>query len=128
MSTYEYYNPNPRGNRTRDCVIRAMSAVLGISWDKAFDLIAARAKEMGLTMDDNAVYGSILREWGFYRATIPNRCPDCYSADDFAREHKHGIFILGFTQHVAAVIEGKILDSWDSSDEIPQYYWALQED
>lgn len=127
MSTYRYFNPNPVGNRTRDCVIRAVAAALDMSWDDAFDLVAERAKQMGQTMDENAVYGSILRQCGFYRATVPNSCPDCYTAADFCRDHPHGIYVLGFTGHVAAVIDGQVWDSWDSSDEIPQYYWALQE-
>lgn len=126
MSTYRYFNPNPVGNRTRDCIIRAMAAALDITWDDAFDLVAERAKQMGQTMDENAVYGSILRQYGFYRATVPNSCPDCYTAADFCRDHPHGIYVLGFTGHVAAVIEGQVWDSFDSSNEIPCYYWGLE--
>lgn len=85
MSMYRYFNPNPVGNITRDCVIRAVSAALDISWDDAFDLVAERAKQMGETMDENAVYGSILRQCGFYRAVISNSCSDCYTARDFCR-------------------------------------------
>ena len=123
MSTFRYFQPNPAANNTRDCVIRAVSAALDMSWDDAFDLVAERAKQMGQTMDDNAVYGSILRQMGFARAIIPNYCPDCYTAEDFARQHPSGVFVLGFTGHVAAVIDGRIWDSWDSSGLIPQYYW-----
>ena len=120
---YRYFNPNPTATITRDCVIRAISAVLDISWDDAFDMIADRAKAMGQTMDDNAVYGSLLRQRGFIRAIIPNSCPECYTAADFAREHPHGVYVLGFDGHVSAVIEGEIWDSWDSSGLIPTYYW-----
>ena len=123
MSTYRYFQPNPTGTSTRDCVIRAISAVLDVSWDEAFDLIAERAKQMGQTMDDNAVYGSLLRQRGFVRAIIPNSCPECYSAYDFVRDHPDGIYVLGFSGHVAAVIDGELWDSWDSSDLIPTYYW-----
>ena len=127
MNTYRYFNPNPTGTNTRDCVIRAISAVLGISWDDAFDLIADRAKQMGQTMDDNAVYGSVLRQRGFYRAIIPNTCPDCFTARDFCLDNPHGIFVLGFTGHVAAVIDGQLWDSWDSSEMLPTYYWYESE-
>ena len=122
-NTYRYYQPNPVAAKTRDCVIRAISAVLGISWDEAFDLLAERAKQMGATMDDNAVYGSLLRQNGFRREIIPNECPDCYTARDFCYEHPIGVYVLGFSGHVAAVIDGELWDSWDSSDEIPTYYW-----
>lgn len=123
MNTYRYFNPNPFETNTRDCVIRAICAVLDISWDSAFDMIAERAKQMGQTMDDNAVYGSILRQHGFNRAIIPNTCPDCFTAHDFCLQNPFGVYVLGFTGHVAAVIDGQVWDSWDSTDLIPIYYW-----
>ena len=127
MNTYRYYQPNPTGRKTRDCVIRAVSAALNMSWDDAFDIIADRAKAMGETMDENAVYGSILRQCGFYRMVPPNTCPDCFTARDFCLSHPYGVYVLGFTGHVAAVIDGQVWDSFDSSDEIVTYYWGLQE-
>lgn len=33
---YIYYNPNPRRRTTDDCVVRAISKLLGMSWDEAF--------------------------------------------------------------------------------------------
>lgn len=127
MNTYRYYQPNPVTANTRDCVIRAITAVLDISWDDAFDMIADRAKQMGATMDENAVYGSILRQCGFYRTVPPSTCPDCMTAREFCIEHPHGVYVLGFTGHVAAVIDGMLWDSFDSSDMIVIYYWAEQE-
>ena len=123
MNTFRYFNPNPTGVHARDCVIRAVCAALAISWDEAFDLIAERAKQMGQTMDDNAVYGSILRQRGYVRAIIPNTCTDCYTALDFCYDHPVGTYVLGFSGHVAAVIDGELWDSWDSSELIPTYYW-----
>lgn len=119
----EYYNPNPVAAREEDCAVRAVSAALGISWDEAFDLIAYNAKQMGAMMHRDAAWGSVLRQHGFTRRIIPNSCPDCFSAEDFAIENPHGVYVLGFGTHTAAVIDGTILDTWDSRDEIPIYVW-----
>ena len=89
-------------------------------------MIAERAKQMGQTMDDNAVYGSLLRQRGFIRKIIPNYCPDCYAANDFCLDNPYGVFVLGFTGHVAAVIDGQVWDSWDSRELIPTYYWTYE--
>lgn len=125
---YRYYNPNPVAAREQDCAIRAVSAALGISWDEAFDLIAHNAKQMGATMNNNAAWGSVLRQHGFTKRIIPNSCPDCYSAEDFCVDNPKGVFVLGFDSHTAAVIDGVLLDTWRSSDEIPQYYWSREDD
>lgn len=122
-----YYNPNPVRNNTRDCAIRAISKALDIDWEESFAKIAAMAYSMGETMDANAVWGAVLRQNGFYRDIIPNTCPDCYTAKDFCSDYPKGIYVLGFGDHTAAVKDGILYDSWDSSMMIPQYYWYLPE-
>ena len=120
---FAYYNPNPVAAREEDCAVRAVSAAIGISWDEAFDLIAHNAKQMGAMMHRDAAWGSVLRQHGFILKVIPNSCPECYTAEDFAIEHPRGVYVLGFGTHTAAVIDGTILDTWDSRDEIPIYVW-----
>ena len=119
------YNPNPVGRKVGDCAVRAVAKALKISWDDAFDLLAYNAKQMGDMPSSDAVIGSVLRQNGFFRAVIPNRCPDCYTAGDFVKYNKNGIFVLGFGGHVATAIDGVLYDSWNSSDEIPIYVWYL---
>lgn len=120
---WKKYQPNPTGRNVGDCAVRAVSAALGVDWETAYAMIAAAGYEMGDVLSSNAVWGAVLRQNGFYRKAIDNQCPDCYTAADFAREHPRGVYVLGFGNHVATVSNGMILDSWDSSQEIPVYYW-----
>lgn len=122
------FQPNPCGrNEVGDCVVRAVCAALGVDWDTAFWMLAESANRMCDMPSGNATLGAIMRKHGFYREVIPNYCPDCYDAKDFCKDHPHGIYVLGFGSHVAAVIDGNIFDSWDSSNEIPQYYFYRKE-
>lgn len=125
---WQKYNPNPTGRNVEDCAVRAVSAALGISWEEAYALMAKAGFQMGDMPHSNSVIGAVLRMHGFYRASIPNRCPDCYTAEDFALEHPRGIYVLGFTNHVAAIKDGTILDSFDSSGMNPQFFWFKQEE
>lgn len=122
------YNPNPAGRLVGDCAVRAVSAALGIDWEEAYNLIADAGYNMGDMPSSNSVWGAVLRQNGFYRAAVPNTCPDCYTAADFAQDHPRGVFVLGFGTHVATVIDGNIYDSWNSSNEIPQYFWYRKEE
>lgn len=123
MSIWIKYNANPVGNRVRDCAQRAISAALDVDWDTASDMIYEMAKGMGTTTDDDNAWGAVLRRSGFYRAIIPNTCPECYTMADFCRDHPRGVFVVKMPEHVATVIDGKLYDTWDSSEEIPIYYW-----
>lgn len=122
------WNPNPSGRRVGDCAIRAVAKALDISWEKAYADIVAKGFAMNDMPSSNSVWGSVLRQHGFYRDVIPNSCPDCYTAEDFTKDHPEGIFVLGFGNHVATAVDGNIYDSWDSTQEIPQYYWYLKPD
>lgn len=120
---YIRFNPNPTGRNVGDCAVRAVSKALGIDWETAYLNIARNGFMMGDMPSSDAVWGAVLRQNGFYRKTVPNTCPDCYTADDFCRDNPEGIFVLGFGGHVATVIDGDLYDSWNSSNEIPVYVW-----
>ncbi len=124
--SWQQYNPNPAGRAVGDCAVRAIAKALDIGWDKAYSLIAVNGYTMKDMPSSNSVWGSVLLQHGFSRSAIPNACPDCYTAADFCNEHPGGIYVLGFGGHVATVVDGILYDSWDSSNEIPQYYWAKE--
>lgn len=121
------YNPNPTGRRVIDCSARAVAKALDISWKKAYVMLCVNGFGMGDMPDSDSVWGSVLRQHGFYRESIDNTCPDCYTAADFCRDNPSGTYVLGFGGHVATVVDGNLYDAWDSSDEIPIYVWYKKE-
>ena len=124
---YIEYNPNPVGRKVGDCAVRAVSKALNLDWETAYLLIAAYGLRMGDMLSSDSVWGAVLRDSGFYREAIPNTCPDCYTARDFCRDHPYGVYVLGFGGHVATVADGDLYDAWDSSKELPQFYWYTKE-
>jgi len=121
------YNPNPVGRSVGDCVVRALSAALEINWEQAFELLAEAAFNMGDMPSSNSVLGAVLRQHGFYKAAIPNTCPDCYTFGDFVADNPKGIFVLGTGTHVATAIDGVLYDSWHSENEPAIFYWYRKE-
>lgn len=124
---YINYNPNPTGRHVGDCAVRAVAAALNIDWEPAYTMICANGFSMGDMPSSDSVWGATLRQHGFKRESIPNQCPECYTAEQFCDDHRQGTYVLGFGSHVATVINGDLYDSWDSSREIPQYFWTKEE-
>lgn len=122
-----HYNPNPTGRNVGDCAVRAISKALNTDWEDAYSMITANGYAMGDMPSSDSVWGAVLRQNGFYRKIIPNTCPNCYTARDFAMDNPRGVFVLGFGGHCATVYNGDIYDSWDSSNEIPIYVWYRKE-
>ncbi|MBO7461960.1 MAG: hypothetical protein J6T96_05135 [Bacteroidales bacterium] len=111
-----------------DCSVRAVAKALDIDWEQAYSRIVVNGFLMGDMPSSNSVWAAVLRQAGFSRKTLPDTCPDCYTAKDFCQDFPKGTFVLGFGTHVATVVDGDLYDSWDSSNEIPQYYWYKKED
>ncbi len=125
---YVFYNPNPTGRMVEDCSIRAISKALDLDWNAAFAILAAKAYSMKNMLSANSVWGVVLAERGFVRRSLPDECSHCYNAGDFCADHPKGIYVLGFGTHVATVVDGDLYDSWNSSYEIPQYFWYRKEE
>ena len=123
---WKQYNPNPSGRAVGDCAVRALTAALGVDWDTAYILMTLEGFHQKDMLSSNSVWGAVLRQHGFTRHAIPNDCPDCFTFEDFANEHPQGTFVLGTGSHTATVKDGVIHDSWDSRNEIPQYYWRKE--
>lgn len=122
------WNPNPVGRTVGDCAVRAIARALNIDWETAYMIIADNGLDMGDMPSSDSVWGAVLRQNGFYRMSIPNKCPDCYTVDDFCRDNPKGTFVLGFGGHVATVVDGNLYDAWNSSKEIPIYVWYRKDD
>lgn len=123
MGNYVYYNPNPRNSRVGDCVVRAISKVLGISWRDAFMALCNEAYDLCDMPSANVVWGSLLDKKGFEKRIVPATCPNCYTVSALAEELPKGRYVLCTGSHVVAVVDNKYYDSWNSGDEVPLYYW-----
>ena len=120
---WAFYNPNPWRLSTDDCAPRALSAVFGISWGDAYDLLYENGKEMGLMQNNKAVLWAILKKAGFRREALPDQCPDCYTVADFAADHPRGVYVVATDSHIIAIVGGDWIDAWDSGSEVPLFYW-----
>ena len=120
---YQYKNVDPKGHYVGDCVIRAIAEALEEPWEKVYTELAVQGFIMADMPSSNHVWGAYLSSKGFERDIIPNTCPDCYTVKDFAHDNPKGVFILATGTHVIAVKDGDYIDTWDSGDEVPVYFW-----
>jgi hypothetical protein len=119
---YVYENRNPSNRRTGDCVIRAISKVMNMSWDDvAIDLSMMMVQKHDI-ISSNALWGEYLMLNGFKRGVLPE-CPNCLTLDEFCKMFPAGTYVACTGTHVVAVIDGNFYDTFDSSQEIITYYY-----
>lgn len=125
--SFIYYNPNPERKLVGDCVIRAISKVTNQTWEDTYTGIMFQGFIMHDMPSSNDVWGRYLFEHGFKRYIVPDTCPDCYTVRQFCADNPQLTGILATGTHVIAVGEGgNYFDTWDSGDEVPIYYWRLE--
>lgn len=120
---FEYWNPSPIGAKVGDCSVRAISKALGTDWQTAYTMLCLKGFEMCDMPNSNAVINALLTSKGFERHVVPNTCPDCYTVGMFADDNSNGVYVLGTGDHVVTVKDGVVNDTWDSSSEIPLFFW-----
>lgn len=123
---YRFVNANPVGKMVDDCLIRALSIVMEIPWEKAYIDLCNRGLLIYDMPNSAATLSVYLREKGYKRYVIPNDCPTCYTIEDFCKEYPDGKYIVLTSNHAVPVIDGDYMDSVDSGMDIPQYYWRKE--
>ena len=122
------YNANPQELNVGDCVIRAISTAEEESWAKIYlDLCIYGLMQSDLPMS-NEVWGRFLVDKGYEYFPLPNRCPYCYTVDEFCKDYPEGIYILGTGSHAICVKDGNFFDSWNSGRCMPLYAFKKMED
>ena len=125
--SYVRYNANPNGNKTIDCSVRAVSLLLGQTWDETYIGVFCVGYRMKDMPSSDAVWRSYLRRKGYTLTPLPNTCPDCYTVRDFCNDFPYGRYLLKLNEHVVTVVNGNYYDTWDSGNEVPIYYYSKGE-
>lgn len=123
---FVFVNPNPSQNLTGDCVIRAISIAENSSWEDTYINLILEGFMLHDMPSANFVWGSYLTRKGYTRRVVPNTCPNCYTVAQFTLDYPKGTYILATGTHVIAVIDGNYMDTWDSGNELPIYYWKKE--
>ena len=130
---YVYYQPNVKDIKDTfgDCTVRALSKALNCTWLEAFDKMIPFCREYQVSniFDCNiANRKAILNELGFDYCGISVRNGSSRpTVAEFAKQHKHGTFILNVACHVVACVDGQYFDTWDSGHKSLYGYFVLRE-
>lgn len=123
---FSYYNANPKNNYCSDCVARAISVATNQSWEDVIRDMTEYGIKKGLVFNDKKCIKSYLKAKGWVKHKEPRDWDNMkMTAKDYLRNNyiTTAIANLG-THHVAAIIDGQVVDTWDSSRQTMHTYWT----
>ena len=125
QNVYYYYNCNPHHKRTDDCVVRAISASTGDSWEKTLRGLTDCCIKLGDMLHTPECYGKYLTNLGYVKQKQPSH------KDGTKIRFKEFVKMFNGTAvcncgkgHVTYVADNAAWDIWDVSDEIVGSYWV----
>ncbi len=128
--TYHFYNANPHNKFTDDCVIRALSTAMEQSWKDTFNDLCQISLKYGVMPTDTKCFSRYLKQNGWIKQSQPRKRDNTkYTGKEFIKEilydnapYTNIIAKIG-GHHIVAIINGKVYDTWDSTEGCIGNYW-----
>lgn len=126
-SLFRYYNCNPYNVHTDDCVIRAITAGTGKSWEEVVSDLMQYMLQRGHMMNTPETYGAYLQDKGWVRQRTPKkRGGGDMTIGEFVKKFDGHAIAHVDNNHVTYIADGKVWDLWDPSEHVIGEYWIPQ--
>lgn len=134
---FHFHNENPKNRFTTDCVIRAVARATG----EAYNDVVRELAELQIKTGYDAPYDKYLKDHGWVKRKQPRKADNTkYTGVEFCGLQQtyldtkiktvdgidinsHIIAHIG-GGHIVAIIDGKVNDTWDSTDGCIGNYWV----
>lgn len=123
-STFTFYNANPKGKKTTDCVIRAICTALNEDYVTIARELLEFWMKSGYDMSDVKCFGKYLESKGWKKQNQPRKVNNKkYTGKEFAKIFK-GVCVANIGgNHTVCIKDGKVFDIWDSTEGCIGNYW-----
>ena len=129
--SFHFYNANPKGLRTGDCVVRAVAVATNNTWDNVLKNLTTVALTTKHMTNSTETFNDYLIAIGWVKMPCPKKCGTNrrFTGEEFsAILRKHN---LNFTfvaniggNHTVCIKDGKVWDTWDSTDGCIGNVWV----
>lgn len=117
---YRYYNANPFNRDIEDCVVRCLSFLTEEDWDDTYMELAYYSSKKGY-MTDNVEFVEDYLDNRYNR-----ECHYSKTVGEFASEHPTGKYAVTMKNHITAIKDGVIYDTFDPSKRIMRCAWKIK--
>ena len=116
---FEYYNANPYKRHISDCVIRALSVLTDRTWKDVYDELTDLAGDVGM-MFDRVEFVEDYLDSRYEREKHYSK-----TVGELAKEYPYGRYAVTVDGHITAILDGKIVDTFNPSNRIIRAVWRV---
>lgn len=126
MIDYLKKNVNPKGKRTGDCVVRALSVALNKDYYLVYKELYELSIEMGYILNEKWVEERYLKLNGFVKHKQPKK-PNGkkYRIGEIDMLCREKVIVISCPHHLTVVVDGVLIDSWDCRYRCISNYFTI---
>lgn len=123
--TFTFYNANPKGKYTCDCVARAVCTALNEPYETVIREMVEMSIKTGYEYTDPKCIDKYLQSKGWTKMKQPRKANNTkYTGKEFHKVFK-GVCVANIGgHHIVCIKGGKVYDTWDSTDGCIGNYWV----
>lgn len=131
---FRFHDANPKGKKTGDCVLRALSVVFDRSWDDMLDDLVSYAHKYKQMANDPILYSKYVKDNGYVQVKQPvhadgtkvsgrDLCNAFSSMNDgvthpvLLRLGTHHVSVISYVKDEKGIYHYKVLDTWNCSED-----------
>lgn len=120
-------NVNPKGKKTGDCVIRALSVALGLDYYRVYGELYELSLKLGFIVNDKRVEEKYLVQSGFIKHKQPKKpSGKKYLVGEIDKLCAEDVIVISCAHHLTVVKSGAIVDTWDCRNKCISNYYTLK--
>ena len=123
--TYKFFNANPTGNKTSDCVVRALCVATGKNWDDVYVKLCEIGMNLKEMPNSDEVWKTYLSGISTYKSCKAVKGKKRTTPESFAEANKEGVFVLRLAGHIVAVKDGQYWDTWNCGNKCVYGYYEI---
>lgn len=125
--TFKFYNANPKGKYTCDCVARAICIALDEPYEKVLREMFEMQIKTGYEYTDVKGYDKYLVSKGWKKMKQPRKLDNTkYTGKEFYKIFNGTCVANIGGSHVVCIKNGMVYDTWDSTDGCIGNYWVKE--
>ena len=121
MSKFTYLNINPDGEKTEDCVTRAISLASGRPYKQIQKKLHYTAKLLDCEKLCVCCYKHLIEDVFKYKRV---NC-DNMTVGEFADIYPKGIYLVRMNGHISTIINNVCYDIWDCRNQLLTDAWQI---
>ena len=123
--SFHFYNANPKGKFTGDCSIRAICTALGKPWEEVAVGMAEIACETGYSPCTSDCEDEYLARNGWVKMKQAKKSSGKkYTGKEFVKLNSKTTMVAHIGgHHTVCIKDGKVWDTWDSTEGCVGNYW-----